>query len=224
MSKRKVGDLDDLDKTLINAAMCTDKIRLLLVPDEDKWRLERYSSIVSLVQSVQKLIKHADAPSNETFNSFMNKLFSSSKREVDATDYISKCIDAITSGRCEKLHGWADLFAAFSIIRVMFDSDSGFEKVVDLGIKVERANSDVMIFGSALMRLEATKTMCNDDIQKRCVATFFDSIYARNPAIAKKMKDALDYPPLTANGQTKEGREHEAGLDILRAQKSEDEF
>ena len=103
MSKRKCGDLDDLDKTLIKTAMCTDKVRLLLVPDEDKWRLERYSSIVSLVQSVQKLIKHADPLSNETFNSFMDKLFSSSKREVDATEYISKCIDAITSGSLKSL-------------------------------------------------------------------------------------------------------------------------
>ena len=222
MAKRQRGEnrVDSSSPTDVFSTLAQQEtIKKWMTPNETSWRIRRYLDVVDVFQRVAVEIKYMDDPDKHCFHAW-HKSITQDVSEGTAGP-IEEAVEKLLARSKGSFYGWADLTAAFCFLKATYENDN-FKDVVKNAIEMHREYSDSSRgSGRTISRLEKTIELLEDDLQKRCVFSFFDFIHAGDFKKALAMKDALAYPPYA---QTREQKQQAAALEILRDQRDDETF
>lgn len=213
MSKRKFGV--DVTKDMLAEFKCIDLIESQLMTLKGGWVRDRHWNVFCTFKRIVIAIKHMDEPEPSTFHSWYETAFGG-KTDVQSC-CTAKLVNAVVGGNKAKYHGWNDLFGGFCLVNSMFEGGE-FKKVVASAIAAEASDTQN---NTRIAQLDEIEKILTDDLQIRCMQTFFKAILDKDPKLSLQMKHALLYP---LGAQTKEEKIHQEAISMLRSQKEEDDF
>ena len=197
-----------------------ETIQNWMTPNQTSWRIRRYLDVVDVFQRIAIEVKYMDDPDRHCFHAW-HEIITSRDVPEGTTGVIEEAVDALLARSKGSFHGWADLTAAFCFLKATYENDN-FKDVVKKAMEMHNEYSDSNHgSGRTISRLKKTIEMLEDDLQKRCVFSFFDFLHAGDFKKALAMKDALSYPPYA---QTREEKQQAIALEILRDQRDDETF